>query len=108
MTFSLLSLIIALALVIAYVVACALKGKGPNLGVLFALFVMGPAIDESFDIMAIVYRLAATKPAPDPGVFKNHVFVIAFSSIALLYAAGESVYRIFRPVADAKRGPPTS
>jgi len=99
MTFSLLTLIIGVALMIAYTVACAFKSRRPNLGVLFVLFLTGPVIDESLDIMWIVYRLAATKPPPDPGVFKNHVFVLAFSVIALLYAAGDVVYTMFRPFA---------
>lgn len=97
MNVSPVSFAVGFALVILYAIAFLFKRKKPpNLGALFVVFLVGPVIAESFDVMSISYRLAVDKQALDAGVFKDHVFVIAFTGVALFYAAAESVYVSFR------------
>ena len=91
------SFAIGLACLIVYSVAYVLKKrKRPNLGSLFVLFLIGPVVMESLAVISIFFRFAVEKQQLDFGVLKDHVFVVAFTGIALLYAAADQLVVTFK------------
>ncbi len=102
MNASIWSLAIAFALDVLYVgVSVFKKRRRPSLFPLFVLFLVGAVVTEAIDVLSITFRLAALKEQLDLGVFKDHVFVIAFTGVALLYAAADSVNTVFKTLLNA-------
>lgn len=105
MNVSPLSLGVGIALVILYALSHMFKFRTPpNLGAMFVLFMSGPVIDQAWDVITVVYRLGVEKKQLEAGVFKDHIFVIAFTAIALIYAVLDALYANFRHFFPAKPG----
>ena len=106
MNVSPLSLGVGIVLVIIYALIHLIKYRTPpNLGALFVLFMSGPVVDQAWEVITIVYRLGIEKKPLDAGVFKDHIFVIAFTAVALIYAVLDALFDKFRHFFAAKPGP---
>ena len=97
MSASALSLEVGFALVLVYAIAFGVRKKRfANLVTLFLLFLVGPIFAESVDVLKISYRHGVLGQQVEMGVFRDHSFVIAFSSVVLMFAALRTVFDLFR------------
>ena len=107
MTLSRLGLGIGFSLLVIYTIIFVYKRRAiPSLGVIFLLFTLRPVVDEAFAIIAITKKLYYDKMYLDTGIFQNHVHVIAFSAVALIYATAETTIRTFEPIFRQRSSPP--
>lgn len=103
---TLLTLVVGFGLVLVHLIWHVLKCRNaPNLAVLFLLFLVGPALGEAVAVLGIMKQLYWDESSLEIGVFADHIYVIAFTSIALLYAAGHTVAVHFAPLLSSVEDP---